>query len=314
MSRRRLPAAAFALIVGLGPLVAVPAVAAPRVVASIVPVHSLVAGVMAGFGAPDVVVRGYGSPHTYQMRPSDAAKLARADVVFWVGRSMETFLQRYIAGLREGGARVVELGALDGLLRLPNRAGGLVDERRRHDDDHAAEHAPGAFDAHLWLDVDNAKIMVRAIARELAATDAANADAYRANGEMLVRRLDELDRELAEMLRPVGDRPFVVFHDAYRYLEHRYDLENVGSVTVSPDRMPSARRIDELRERMAALGVRCVFREPQFESALVRTIAEASGARVAVLDPTGSTREPGPQAYFALMRANAEAIVDCLSR
>lgn len=309
MAPCRFPGLALALALGLAPA---PGAGAPRVVASIVPVHSLVSGVMAGLAEPGVIVRGYGSPHTYQMRPSDAANLAGADVLFWVGRSMETFLHRYVSGLSETRTRVVGLAELDGLLRLPNRAGGIAGKTHGDADGHAG-HEPGTFDAHLWLDVGNAKVMVRAIVENLAAVDEANAGAYRANGERLLGRLDALDSELAEKLRPVRDLPYVVFHDAYQYLEHRYGLAHAGSVTMSPERMPSARRVKVLRERMRELGVRCVFREPQFESALVETVAEASGANIGVLDAVGSTREPGPDAYFELMRANAQAIVECLS-
>ena len=58
--------------------------------------------------------------------------------------------------------------------------------------------------------------------------------------------------------------------------------------------------------------MRCVFAEPQFEPKLVATVIEGTGARTGVLDPLGTDQEPGPDAWFAMMRANAQALVDCL--
>ena len=77
--------------------------------------------------------------------------------------------------------------------------------------------------------------------------------------------------------------------------------------------MPSARRIRELRKEIAQTGARCVFREPQFESALVQILIEGSGARAGVLDPLGTDIAPGRDAYFELMDASTDALVDCLT-
>ena len=74
-------------------LFATPALAAPKVVASIPPIHSVVAGVMEGVGEPELLVPGGASPHSYAMRPSEARALSEADVVFWVGEPVETFLE-----------------------------------------------------------------------------------------------------------------------------------------------------------------------------------------------------------------------------
>ena len=61
------------------------AFAAPRVVVSIKPIHSLVASIMKGVAEPELILKGAGSPHTYQMKPADAELLQNAEIVFWVG-------------------------------------------------------------------------------------------------------------------------------------------------------------------------------------------------------------------------------------
>jgi zinc transport system substrate-binding protein len=57
-----------------------------------------------------------------------------------------------------------------------------------------------------------------------------------------------------------------------------------------------------------------VFREPQFESALVQVLLEDSDAQAGVLDPLGTDVTRGPDAYFELMDSNADALLACLSR
>lgn len=68
----------------------------------------------------------------------------------------------------------------------------------------------------------------------------------------------------------------------------------------------------DLRAKIKELNAQCVFSEPQFEPALIKTLIEGSNATVGVLDPIGSNLEPGPDAYFKMMEHNVTAIVDCL--
>ncbi len=119
---------------------------------------------------------------------------------------------------------------------------------------------------------------------------------------------------MAARLQPVAGYPYVVVHDAYRYLEHRFGLRSIGATGVSPRRLPGARRLRSLRERIKALGVRCVFREPQFESALAHILVEGTEARVAVLDALGGAGGAQPDAYFEMMEANARSLESCLAR
>jgi zinc transport system substrate-binding protein len=291
----------------------------PLVVASIKPIHSLVAGVMAGVGEPALLVKGAGSEHSYSLRPSEARALERADVVFWVGETLETFLAKPLQTL-SGGAKVMELSEVPGLTLHATREGGMweayehEEEPAGADADHKeSEHeAHGETDMHVWLDPGNAKVLVDAIAGTLGAADPGNAARYRANAARLREQLDELDRALAERLAAVRDRPYVVFHDAYQYFERRYGTNALGAITINPTQRPGAQRLQEIRARVAQLDVACVFAEPQFEPALVETVIEGTDARQGVLDPLGAAFEAGPGQYFRLMEGLADALLECL--
>lgn len=182
-----------------------------------------------------------------------------------------------------------------------------------HDHDHDHGHAHGEFDAHIWLDPLNAKAMVHEIEEALAAADPDNAATYEANAEALMANLDALVTEISAELQPVQDKGFIVFHDGYQYFENRFDVTASGSITVSPEVMPGAERVSEIRAKVQELGAACVFAEPQFEPQLVSTVTEGTQAKSGVLDPLGADLEDGPDLYFNLIRNMSASISGCLS-
>ena len=156
MSRIPLPLAAAAA------LTAAPALAdVPRVAVDIAPVHSLVARVMEGVGAPDLIVAPGASPHEYNLRPSEAAALQEADIVVWMGADLTPWLDGAIDTLA-GEADTITLLEADGITRLPTREGALFEAHSHgdghghddhateaaHDHDHDAEHADGDDHSH----------------------------------------------------------------------------------------------------------------------------------------------------------------------
>lgn len=310
-------AAAVAALVAAAP----PAAALDGVVASIKPVHSLVAAVMEGTGRPALIVRGSGSEHMHSLRPSDAEALAKASVVFRIGEKMETFLNAPLETLA-GGARVVSLEDAPGLTRLGFREGGPFeahdhgdDAHDHHDqDDHDHDHDDHeAYDLHIWLDPLNARAMVAEIARILGEADPDNAARYVANAQDYSARLDALAGEIEATVAPVRDRPAIVFHDAYQYFEKRFGIDVVGSLTVSPEVMPGAQRLSQIRDKVRELDAACVFSEPQFEPRLVQVVIEGTNARTGVLDPLGADIADGPDLYPTLMRNLAASLAACLS-
>ncbi len=307
------------------PLLAVPARALDGVVASIKPVHSLVAAVMEGVGEPALIVRGSGSEHVHSLRPSDARALENATVVFRVGEHMETFLNAPLKSLAAD-ALVVSLEDAPGLTLLDFREGGPF-EAHSHGDDHGdgghdqdhdgdghAGHDHGEHDLHFWLDPENARMAVTEIARVLSDVDPANAQRYAANAQAYSGRLDGLIAEVTATVEPVRTRPSIVFHDAYQYFEKRFGMNVAGSITVSPEVLPGAHRLSEIRAKVKELGAVCVFSEPQFEPKLVSVVIEGTDARTGVLDPLGAAIPDGPELYFELISDLGKSFADCLSK
>lgn len=282
-------------------LSALPAAAAPRVVASIPPVHGLVAAVMAGAGAPRLLVPAGASPHDFALRPSDASALAEAELVVTVGAGLEGGIGDAAATLAEG-ARLLVLAEVPGVEPIPL------------DPDHGHDHgaAAGAIDPHLWLDPTIAALWLEPIAEALAAVDPANAALYRANAATTAEALDALVAETERRLAPVAGRDYAVLHDAWRYFERRFGLAPAARLVPATGGQPGARRLAEARARLAALDSPCLFAEPQQDRALAEAVAADTGARLAVLDPLGAGLPPGPGFYQALIRGIADGLAACL--
>jgi zinc transport system substrate-binding protein len=257
------------------------------------------------------------------MRPSDAKTLNDADVVFRISEAIEPFTSKVVKSLPKT-VQVVTLAEVPGLKLLPRRIGSNFE---KHDGGakghtghaghgHGAKEAVGrgqSIDGHVWLDPENAKLMLGHIATVLTAKRPALGDAFKANAVKAAARMDALSNELAVELQPIAGKPYVVFHDAFQYLEARYGLAPVGSITVDPETPPSGKRLTELRKKIQTLGATCVFSEPGFEARVVQSVIEGTPARTASLDPEGLSVAKGADAYEALMRALAKGLKRCLA-
>ncbi len=303
------------LLVGAALGAAAPARAELNVVATIKPVHALVAQVMGATGTLELMVGGTASPHTFSIKPSDAKKLARASIVFRIAETVEPFTAKMVGQLPKG-ATLVSLATAPGIAVLARRAGGAfeTDAHAGHGHDDHDDHAPkGSADGHVWLDPANGAAMLDAIAAALTARAPENAAVYRENAAAAKARLVVLAREIAAELAPVAGKPFVIFHDATQYFEKRFGLTVAGSITTDPDVPASGKRLSALRAKIAKSGAACVFSEPNFEAKVVASIIEGSSARTGVLDPEGATLQPGPELYENLLRGMAKSIRSCLA-
>jgi zinc transport system substrate-binding protein len=296
---------------------AAPALAELKVTATIKPIHALVAQVMEGVGTPDLLVKGAASPHTYALKPSDARALNHAEVFFRVSETVEPFTRKIVTALPDT-VKTVTLAEAPGVELLNVRTGDTFEKHdHAHDhggaDDHG-EEAHGSRDGHVWLDPENGRKMIAEIARVLSEASPENADKFKANAARADAGLVALQADIARDLAPITAKPFVVFHDAFQYFEHRFGLSAVGSITVSPDTQPSAKRLTEIRRKLQNLSAVCVFSEPQFQAKLVNAVTEGTTARSGTLDPEGALVDPGPSAYDTLLRNLSDDLRACLAQ
>jgi zinc transport system substrate-binding protein len=328
--------AALAFIVGTSMQAGRAEAKSLKVVASIKPIHSLVAGVMSGYGAPSLLVGSGHSPYDYDPTPIDRRRLAEADIVFWVGEPLESSLRRPLSEYAAN-AKVVDLLEVSGLVRFKTRNGGgweptvLAAAGDAADDPLwlgwlragpggeaiGSEAAPAggppveAIDGHVWLDPLNAQLMVERIVEALSEADLEDAAEYRRNGDAVKERLRLLDGDLEAMLAPARGKPFLVTDDAYQYFEVRYGLAAVGSLNVGTEALDDERLTamhGKIEERKAV----CVFGAPETVERVGPAVVAGTAAQVSPLDPLGNGIPDGIDLYFMMMRRMAADVTRCL--
>ena len=295
-------------------LLITPGLAAPRVVATIKPIHSIASNVMAGIAEPELLLDAAVSEHTAQLTPSQVEAMQNADVILVVGDNLEAFLSKALKNPDIAQKKIIEAAELPGLRILPLRNGDLWEPHRHEgeEDAQAEDHDHGSIDPHIWMDPDNAKVIAMELARTLGDLDKENATKYEANAKAYAASIDALTQDIAAAVAPVRDKRYIVFHDAYQYFEARFAMSPAGSITINPEVTPGARRIKEIHDRIAETKAVCVFAEPQFESKYVETVIEGTGARASALDGLGATEPAGTGAYAGMMHRFVTALTSCL--
>ena len=321
-------------------LILTPLKADINVVTSIKPLHSLTSYIMEGVGEPDLIIDGVASPHNFQIKPSHAKMLQKADLVIWVGEDLESFLPSALKSIPKN-AVVFELLDQSGLKKLKFREKNIFEGHEDHDehghdehakkeddhddhghdekvkkeddhDDHGHDehgHAHGEYDPHIWLDPSNAKVIVKKITNQLSKIDKDNSSVYKANSKKLLKDLDGLIKEVKNEINK--DASFVVFHDAYQYFEKRFGINVIGALTVNPDVMPGAEQLSEIREVIEHEKAKCIFSEPQFNPNIINSIASDTGVKTGVLDPLGANINKGKGMYFQLIKDMSSSLKDC---
>ncbi len=261
---------------------------------------------MEGVAQPHTLLPGGASPHSYNMRPSDARALNQADLIFWGSEALETFLARSLRTLPNS-KRQVELSLTPGLDLGLERQTGLT-ASTIHD---AERHGP--INMHFWLSTTNAQILVDEIASALVTTDPDHKSLYQTNAVKMKHRLSNLKNELDTQLQGVRNRPYMVYHDAYWFFEDEFELKSKGAIVINPDVPLGAASVAKLRGDLNRLAIVCIFSEPQFKPQLIKTLTEGTSIRTESLDPLGAGINPGPDGYFILMRRLGSALHRCLS-
>ena len=311
-----------------------PANAQIKVVASIKPIHSLASYLMDGVAKPDLIVDGYASPHGFALKPSHAKMLQNADIIFWVGEDIESFLEKPLKSIAKK-ADKIELMEIKGLTKLKFRERNIFEghddhghkeddhddhakkeddhDDHGHDDEHKEDghddHGHGEYDPHIWLDPMNAKVILGEMAEHLIENDQKNEAKYKANLKKAHKDIDKLTKKVKSELNK--DFKSIVFHDAYQYFEKRFGINILGAFTVNTDVMPGAEQLAEIREIIEHDKVSCVFSEPQFNPDIIKAVAKDTNVATGVIDPLGATLNPGKDLYFDLISNMSKSFKGC---
>ena len=289
-----------------------------QVVTSIKPIHSLASLLMDGIGTPKLIVDGSNSPHNFTLKPSHAKMLQNADLVFWVGEDIETFLEKPLGTVAKK-AKKIELMEISQLKKLKFREKNIFEGHDDHGhgkkddhghgkkDDHG--HAHGEHDPHVWLDPLNAKVILKVMAKNMKMMDKKNSAKYDANLKKANAKIDGLVTEINKVINK--NAKYVVFHDAYQYFERRFGLKTLGALTLNTDVLPGAEQLKDIREVIKEEKAKCIFSEPQFNPKIIKAIAKDTNIKTGVLDPLGADIKNNKDLYFKLLNNLSNSLKKC---
>ena len=286
-----------------------------QVLTSIKPLQLIAAAIQDGQGEPQVLLPPGASPHYFVLRPSDAKRLDKADLFYWIGPDLENFLPRLLKQRSQLSVAVQNLPELQLQYFAEEHQHGHGHEDEHTDDlvEHDHNHQPGAVDAHLWLLPHNARVIAQRMSTDLSKLDPSNANQYAANLQAFNQRLDRLDQQLKTQLKPLQGKSFFVFHEAFNYFEHAYGLEHAGVFALSGELQPGAKHVSQMRERLQQAGPSCVFSEPPMQPRLAQTLAAGLPVTLAELDALGSQAPVSATGYEQLLENLAAQFSACLS-
>ncbi len=262
------------------------------VVATFYPVYILAENVLDGVEGvtlSSMTPPGTGCLHDYQLLTSDMRLLSKSQALLINGAGMEAFLP----GVRSQFPALSVIDCSQGVELL------------------AEEGSDDEYNAHIWLSPENAVQMVKNLRDGLSALLPEQADRIFANAAAYTARLEALDAELRAAIEPLPRRQIVTFHEAFPYFAKAYGLEVAAVVALEPDEPVSPRMLRQVIEKVKAAGCPPLFSEPQYESAVLRAVAEETGAPVYELDPmvTGGGEKT---AYEDVMRRNLQVLLQAL--
>jgi len=221
------------------------------------------------------------SPHTYEVTPQQMVKLSKAKMYAKVGSPVQfevTSMGKLIAANKN--MLIVDCSKGIQLIGM-----GQEDHEHEHDHDEEDGHHHTGLDPHIWLSVKNAKIMVQNICDGLVQVDPANKDYYEENCSAYLEQLTTLDADLTADLAGIQTRKFIVFHPAFGYFAHDYDLEQIAVERdgKEPEAQYMTRLIDIAKD--PDHPIRVVFVSPQFSTTSAEAIAREIGGQAVSINP-----------------------------
>ncbi len=237
-------------------------------------------------------------PHIYEPVPKDGQVLEEADLIFYNGYNLEP-----------------------GLIKLINAAG--VDAKKfavgevvpPSDFDYEGRREP---DPHIWGDAENVVKMVNAIRDQLIELSPEDRAEFTENAARLTNELQQLDAWITQQIQtiPANQRQLITTHDAFQYYAQAYGLDIAGTlIGISTEEQPSAQTVKSLSNSVKEAGVPAIFAETTINPALIKTVAQESGVKLApqelYSDSIGASGSEGGT-YVEMMVANTRTIVEAL--
>jgi len=276
-----------------------------QIATTVAPITSIVANIA---GDTDVSIVGIvpegTNSHTFEPKPSDAATLESADVIFINGLVLEEPTKDLALANLKDGAAICELGT-------------EILPESDYIYDFSFPREGGKPNPHLWTNPPMAKAYAQVVRDVLSRRSPSNAATFAANYDAFALKVDALDEAMktATATIPATQRKLVTYHDAYAYFAKHYGFTVIGALQPSSFDEPTPKEIADLIDQIKTEGVTAIFGSEVFPSPVLEQIGAETGVRyVDVLRDDDLIGAPGDpeHSWLGLMRFNFATMVDAL--
>ncbi len=268
---------------------------AKEVTVSIIPQKYFVEKIAKDKISVNVMVQPGFSPATYEPKTSQMRKLANSEVYFSIGVPFE---KAWLEKFKNANKNLLVVDTSEGIEKLPMAKHSHDEDEHKeshiahkHEEAHNdkeenhehEEHMHEGLDPHIWLDPVLVKIQAKNIYKTLVKIDEANSEFYKANYENFIKELDSLYTQLKEILTPVKNRAFMVFHPSWGYFANRFNLEQIAVEVQGKE--PKPNQLVDLITEAKEHKIKIVFVAPQFSQKSAKVIANSIKGDAVIMDP-----------------------------
>ncbi|MGO4941103.1 metal ABC transporter solute-binding protein, Zn/Mn family [Ruoffia tabacinasalis] len=305
---------AFALIV---PGVSVHAQDKKTVMTTFYPVYYLASRIGGEAVNVEMLLESGQDAHSYESTAKDAVAVQEADLFIYQDDEMEFFVSDLLSIVDQEATQVLE--STEGIELLSGDHNHEEEEHdheheegheEEHDHEHDHEHEEGhshEFDPHTWLDPNFYSQQAENVKNALIELDPANEATYTENAAKLSEELTALNEEFNVGLADLENRTIVVQHEAFGYLAHAYDLEQLAISGLANNAEPSAKQLAEMTNVVNERNIQVIYVDPTTSTTISETVSQATGAELRPLRTlefiTEEEIEQGED-YFSIMREN----------
>jgi ABC-type Zn uptake system ZnuABC Zn-binding protein ZnuA len=246
------------------------------------------------------LLTGLESEHTYTPKPGDIIAIKQARLLIQIGLGLDIWVRGLIENSGNSDLAIVTVSNGIPLIRDDGASAGSPEARL---------HEGG--NPHIWLDPENAKIMIREITDGLIKVDPSGKDFYLKNQGNYLLKIDQTESYLQAEMKGIRNRTIVSQHPAWPYFARRFGLKVAGNIVNQIGAEPSAKKIASLIQIIKKQNVKVIITEPQLSPKIPEMLAAETGTKLIVLSPlTGAI--PGTESYIALMEYNVHQIIAAL--
>ena len=201
------------------------------------------------------------SPETYEPSPYEMQKLEDSCIYFSIGVPAE---ENFILPNIKDKSKIVYINK-----EAEKNYKELMDD--------------GGRDPHIWLSPKRVSAMIPAISQGLSDKNAENSDTYKANADLLLKKLNDLDQEITALFRGKRGGKFITLHPSFGYLADDYGLQMYS--LEEHGREVNAKHMAEMANLAKNENIKTIFYQAESSGIQANAFAEEIGGKAVSLDP-----------------------------